>query len=96
MFINRTSYAPDASTVLSIADKAEKQGISSRFLSFLSQIDHKAGERVVGEGQTLSSRLQDQAHTAYVKTREADQQHGVSNRFYSYYSKALATPIGQR
>jgi hypothetical protein len=77
-------------------DVDQKQGISSRFLAFLGQVDKKAGERLVGEGQTLSSRLHDQAHTTYVKAREADQQRGVSSTFLNYYSKALATPVGQR
>ncbi|BEJ12171.1 hypothetical protein CspHIS471_0206310 [Cutaneotrichosporon sp. HIS471] len=77
-------------------DVDKKQGISTRFLSFLSDVDKKAGERLVGEGQTLSSRIQDQAHSTYVKAREADQQRGVSSKFLSYYTKALATPVGQR
>lgn len=74
----------------------ESQGISARFLNFLSEVDKKAGERFIGEGQTLSSHLQDQAHSTYVKAKEADEQHGVSSKFRSYYTKALATPVGQR
>lgn len=75
---------------------AEKQGISSRFLNFLGNIDKQAGQRLVGDGKTLSSKLQQDAHGLYSKAREADQQNGVSARFHDYYEKALHTPVGQR
>ncbi|BEI89269.1 uncharacterized protein CcaverHIS019_0206310 [Cutaneotrichosporon cavernicola] len=89
-------YAIGDHIIQKAIDVDKKQGISTRFLSFLSDVDKKAGERLVGEGQTLSSRIQDQAHSTYVKAREADQQRGVSSTFLSYYTKALATPVGQR
>jgi hypothetical protein len=73
-----------------------RQGISGRFLSFLGNIDKKAGEKLVGENQTVSARALETANTLVSKTREADQQHGVSSRFHNYYSKALSTPMGQK
>ena len=76
-------------------DVDRRQGISSRFLSFLGDIDKKAGERLVGENQTVSARAAETAHEIATKAREADQQHGVSSRFHQYYLKALATPVGQ-
>lgn len=73
-----------------------KQGISKRFLSFLDNIDKKAGERFVGENKTVSSKALEHANTFASRAREADQQRGVSTKFHSYYSKALSTPLGQQ
>lgn len=73
-----------------------RQGISNRFLSFLGNIDKKAGEKLVGENQTVSSRAVEHTNTFVSKAREADQQHGVSTRFHSYYTRALSTPMGQK
>lgn len=77
-------------------DVDNQKGISSRFLNFVHGIDKTAGQRLVGENQTISHKLQDDAHRLYSTAREADQQHGVSSRFLSYYTKALQTPIGQK
>ncbi|WOO82373.1 Protein vip1 [Vanrija pseudolonga] len=73
-----------------------KQGISTRFLSFINHIDKRAGERLVGENQTVSGNVHAQASQVYSKVREADQQRGVSTKFHEYYTKAIATPVGQR
>ncbi|TXT10644.1 hypothetical protein VHUM_02149 [Vanrija humicola] len=73
-----------------------KQGISARFLSFVNDIDKRAGEKLVGENQTVSGNVHAQASQVYSKVREADQQRGVSTKFHEYYTKALATPVGQR
>ncbi|RSH84768.1 uncharacterized protein EHS24_006293 [Apiotrichum porosum] len=77
-------------------DVDSKQGISKRFLSFLDNIDKKAGERFVGENKTVSSKALEHANTFASRAREADQQRGVSTKFHSYYSKALSTPLGQQ
>ncbi|KAL7419237.1 hypothetical protein Q5752_006074 [Cryptotrichosporon argae] len=77
-------------------DLDHKQGISSRFLGFVSTIDQKVGEKVVGENQTVSGKAAEHAATLVAKTREVDQSRGVSAKFHEYYSKALGTPVGQK
>lgn len=77
-------------------DFDQKQGISSRFLNFFNGIDHTVGSKVVGENQTVSGKLNEHAHTVLAKTKEVDQNRGVSARFNDYYSKAIGTGVGQR
>lgn len=74
----------------------EKHGISSRFLTFFNDMDHSVGHRVVGENQTVSGKVAEQAQNIANKTKEVDQNRGVSASFQNYYSKAIGTPIGKR
>lgn len=74
----------------------EKQGISSRFLNFFNGLDHTVGSKVVGENQTVSGKLTETAQSAYAKTKEVDQNRGVSARVHEYYSKAIGTGVGQK
>lgn len=78
------------------AHTAEKQGISSRFLNFFNSIDHTVGGRVIGENQTVSGKVGEQASFVVNKTKEVDQNRGVSARLMEYYSKIVGTPVGQR
>ncbi|TYJ53735.1 hypothetical protein B9479_005643 [Cryptococcus floricola] len=77
-------------------DLDHKQGISHRFLNFFNSLDHTVGQKVVGENQTFSGRIQQHAATAVAKGREVDQSKGISARFSEYYSKVFGTPIGQK
>jgi hypothetical protein len=74
----------------------EKQGISSRFLNFFNSLDQKAGAKLVGEDKTVSGKAIEQAQAVIAKTKEVDQNRGVSSRFGDYYNRALGTPVGQR
>lgn len=65
-------------------------------MSFLHSIDHTVGQKVVGENQTVSAKFNEQAQQIVAKTKEVDQNRGVSSTFKDYYSKAVGTPIGQR
>jgi hypothetical protein len=40
--------------------------------------------------------LNEHANTVIAKTKEVDQNRGVSARFNDYYSKAIGTGVGQR
>ena len=96
-----SSSAPSTLTVspkksehlLSLADK---QGISTRFLSFFNSLDHTVGSKVVGDDKTVSGKLNEQAAAVMAKTREVDQNRGVSAKFSDYYSKAMGTNMGQK
>jgi len=77
-------------------DFDQKQGISSRFLNFFNSLDHTVGHRVIGENQTVSGKVNEQASFVYNKTKEVDQNRGVTARMHDYYSKAIGTPVGQK
>ncbi|ORY29374.1 hypothetical protein BCR39DRAFT_532563 [Naematelia encephala] len=77
-------------------DFDHKQGISNRFLSFFTGLDHTVGEKVVGEDKTISGKLQEAGAAVYAKTREVDQKGGVSAKFAEYYNKVVGTPVGQK
>ncbi|WVN90285.1 uncharacterized protein L203_105521 [Cryptococcus depauperatus CBS 7841] len=77
-------------------DVDNKQGISSRFLNFFNSLDSTVGNKVVGENQTVSAKLQEHAAAAVAKTKEVDQSRGISAKFHDYYSKVFGTPIGQK
>lgn len=74
----------------------EKQGISSRFLNFFNGLDHTVGSKVVGENQTVSGKITETAQSALAKTKEVDQNRGVSARVNEYYTKAIGTGVGQK
>ena len=74
----------------------DKQGISTRFLSFFNSLDHTVGSKVVGDEKTVSGKLNEQAAAVMAKTREVDQNRGVSAKFSDYYSKAMGTQVGQK
>lgn len=74
----------------------DKQGISSRFLNFFNSIDHTVGQKVIGENQTVSGKVNEQASVVINKTKEVDQKQGVSAKLSEYYSKIVGTPVGQR
>lgn len=77
-------------------DFDHKQGISTRFLNFFNSLDHTIGSKVVGEDKTVSGAVNEQAATVIAKTREVDQNRGVSAKFNDYYSKAMGTSVGQK
>ncbi|EKC97579.1 hypothetical protein A1Q2_08117 [Trichosporon asahii var. asahii CBS 8904] len=93
---DKASTPPPADSEPTIAQEDKPKGISSRFLNFVNNIDKKAGERLVGEGHTVSQKLREDAATAYAKAEQVDKDKGVSERFHQYYTKALGTPLGQK
>lgn len=77
-------------------DFDQKQGISSNVINFFNSIDHNVGKRVVGENQTVSGKIGEQASQVIAKTKEVDQNRGVSSTFKDYYTKLIGTPVGQK
>ena len=75
---------------------ADKQGISTKFLNFFNSLDHSVGAKVVGEDKTVSGKLNEHAAAVMAKTREVDQNRGVSSKFQDYYQKVLGTGVGQK
>lgn len=72
-----------------------KQGISTKFLEYVQNLDHKVGEKVVGPEQTVSGKLNEHLQTAVHKAQEVDQNRGISQKATGFASKAINHPIGQ-
>lgn len=56
--------------------KLDKQGISSRFLSYFHSLDKSVGERALGPDQTISGKLQSTVDKAVQQARTADGEKG--------------------
>ncbi|KAJ7246413.1 hypothetical protein C8J57DRAFT_1360429 [Mycena rebaudengoi] len=77
-----------------------KQGISKRFLSYLQSLDSTVGAKALGPDQTISGKVTSTVtSTVSAATQQAksiDEQRGISKTATDYYSKAFASPIGQK
>jgi hypothetical protein len=73
-----------------------KQGISKRFLNYMHSLDTGIGSRALGPDQTISAKIQSTVGAAAQQARTMDQQQGISKTAGDYYSKALASPLGQK
>jgi len=78
-----------------------KQGISARFLAYIKGLDKTIGAKVIGTQNTpLSTHVSTQVHNAAETVRQEDAKRGISKQatdlFTQYYSKVIATPIGQK
>lgn len=65
-------------------------------MNFFNSLDHTVGAKVVGEDKTVSGKVNESAAAVIAKTREVDQNRGVSAKFNDYYSKAMGTSMGQK
>ncbi|KAF9220482.1 hypothetical protein BS17DRAFT_882346 [Gyrodon lividus] len=72
-----------------------KQGISNKFLSYMTNLDKSFGQRALGPDQTISSKVQSTLKGAHTRAKTIDEQKGYSKSAHEYYSKALASPLGQ-
>ncbi|KAF8552769.1 hypothetical protein OG21DRAFT_1597972 [Imleria badia] len=72
-----------------------KHGISKKFLSFMSDLDKSVGQRAVGPEQTVSGKFQSTLKEAHTRVKSIDEQKGYSKIAQEYYTKALASSIGQ-
>ncbi|KAF7299335.1 RRM domain-containing protein [Mycena indigotica] len=81
-------------------DIDNKQGISKKFLSYLSSVDSAVGAKALGQGQTLSGKATETVTTATQQAKSFDEQKGYSKSatdfFNQYYYKALSSPWGAR
>ncbi|CAA7261442.1 unnamed protein product [Cyclocybe aegerita] len=73
-----------------------KQGISKRFLDYFHSLDKSVGERALGHDQTISSKVQATVDHATQQARAVDEQKGYTKVAHDYYTKALASPFGQK
>jgi len=73
-----------------------KQGISKRFLGYVQSLDTSVGARALGPDQTISGKVQSTFNTAAQQAKAVDEQKGYSKIAGDYYSKALASPFGQK
>jgi len=77
----------------SILEKAiemdKKNGISSRFLTYLKTLDEKLGTKVAGPETTFSAKA--------INTAKAiDEKQGITTKASTYYERAISSPWGQK
>ncbi|KAI9462953.1 hypothetical protein HD554DRAFT_1424278 [Boletus coccyginus] len=72
-----------------------KQGISKRFLAFMSDLDKSAGQRALGPQQTVSGKVQSTLKEAHTRAKSVDEKKGYSKIAQEYYAKALASSFGK-
>jgi hypothetical protein len=72
------------------------QGISKRFLAYFQNLDKSVGESALGRHQTISGSVLRSLDTAAQHARTVDEQGGYSKIAHGYYSKAIASPLGQK
>lgn len=73
-----------------------KQGISKRFLNYITSVDSSVGARALGPDQTISGKVQSTFSSASQQARSVDQHRGISKTANDYYFKALSSPLGQK
>jgi hypothetical protein len=56
----------------------DKQGISTRFLTYMKQFDKAAGSRALGPDKTLSGKVQETLSQATSQARSVDEQKGYT------------------
>ncbi|KAF9046487.1 hypothetical protein BJ165DRAFT_1527575 [Panaeolus papilionaceus] len=77
-------------------DMDKKQGISQRFLNYINALDKTIGDKTLGPEQTFSAKLQSTVGDATQRARAIDEQKGITKLASDYYSRALASPFGQK
>jgi len=87
----------------------QKQGISSRFISYIRGLDTSIGHKIGGPDTTVSSKAKEtlasgqaqvqalnEQHGITRRAQTFDEQHGITRQATDYYSKAIASPFGQK
>jgi len=89
----------------------KNKGISKRFLTYLNSLDSTIGNKVGGEGATLSGTVQAKvqpvvsdvhakvtsaANDGLTRAKTIDEQKGITKTASSYYSSALSSAFGQK
>jgi len=72
------------------------QGISKRFLNYFQHLDKTVGHHAIGPGRTVSGQFQVSLGAATQHAKGLDAQGGYSKGVHEYYSKAIASPLGQQ
>jgi len=91
-----TGYKLSDSILQRAIEIDNKQGISTRFLNYFQQLDKAAGSRALGPDQTLSGKVQQTLSHAAAQAKSVDEQKGYTKVAHDYYSKAIASPLGQQ
>jgi len=73
-----------------------QKGISKRFLSYFQSFDTTLGQKALGPDQTISGKVHETFKSAHQSAKSIDEQRGITKTANDYYSKALASPFGQR
>lgn len=69
----------------------DKQGISKKFLSFISGLDKSAGHRALGPEQTISGKVQSTLKEAHTRAKGIDEQKGYSKTAQGVYLPSLSS-----
>jgi len=81
-------------------DLDHKQGISSKFLTFIQDLDQKAGAKAVGPEKTISGKIQETVQpiidTVVGQAKAVDEKNKISSTATDYYTHAIGTPFGQK
>jgi RNA recognition motif-containing protein len=73
-----------------------KQGISKRFLNYITSLDSSIGARALGPDRTISGKVQSTFSSATQQARSVDEQKGFSKTANDFYTKAFSSPFGQK
>jgi len=77
-------------------DIDQKQGISTKFLSYLSGLDKTVGSKVLGPDQLVSTKVQETVTQATTQAKQYDEQKGITKSASDYFSKAISSPFGSK
>ncbi|KLO17349.1 hypothetical protein SCHPADRAFT_994490 [Schizopora paradoxa] len=78
----------------SFIDMDNKHGISKRFTSWFDSINKGVGAKVLGNDQTVTSKVQSTLVDVTASVRGYDEQKGISKAGKDYYEKALQSKWG--
>lgn len=69
----------------------DKQGISKKFLSFMTDLDKSVGQRALGPEQTVSSKVQSTFKEAHSRAKSIDEQKGYLKTAQGVHLPSLST-----
>ncbi|KAJ7242876.1 hypothetical protein B0H12DRAFT_1131772 [Mycena haematopus] len=73
-----------------------KNGISKRFLSYLTHLDSTLGAKTLGPEKTLSGKAMETVNVVAGQARSIDEQRGISRTATDYYTRAFSSPFGEK
>ncbi|KAJ7175389.1 hypothetical protein C8R46DRAFT_1078678 [Mycena filopes] len=73
-----------------------KQGISKRFISYLTTVDKTIGEKALGPEKTVSGKVAETVTGAAQQARAIDEQKGYTKSASDYYTSALSSAWGEK
>jgi len=74
----------------------QKQGISARFLNYIKGLDKTLGQKIGDPETTVSDKAKSVLAQGQVRAKTIDEQHGITKQAGDYYSRAIASPFGQK